>query len=97
MANLLQIKQMLDEKNMDVKEFASKIGLSHQGVYKMFAENSTKIETLERISQVLGVPISQFFDIPDKVEEAKENIQQKVDKLDVLIKRLEKVVEKFDK
>lgn len=41
---------------------AKKIGLSRGAIYKMINENSTKIETLEKIAETLGVPITVFFD-----------------------------------
>jgi len=68
MANLQLIKPLLDKNNLSVDQFAEKIGLKRGAVYNLIAENSTKIETLEKIAKVLDVPISYFFNETEQNE-----------------------------
>lgn len=62
MANLLIIKDLLKERKISINDFAVDLGMSPQGLQKLIRENSTKVDTLELISQKLKVPISLFFD-----------------------------------
>ena len=61
MANLHLINDLIEKKNLSIDQFAAKIGLKRGAIYKIMTENSTKIETLEKICKVLDVPISTFF------------------------------------
>lgn len=62
MANLQKIKSILKEKGLTVRYLANELGISEQGLQKLIRENSTKIETLEAIANILKVSISVFFD-----------------------------------
>ena len=62
MANLQLIKGLIEKKNWSIEQFGEKIGLKRGSVYNIIAENSTKIETLEKIAEVLNVPITIFFE-----------------------------------
>ena len=60
MANF-RIKELCKEKGITQKELAEKIGLTAIGLAKASSGNPT-IETLERISQGLGVPVTDLFE-----------------------------------
>jgi len=62
MVNLHLISSLLDKKNLSIDQLAVEIGLKKGAIYKLMSENSTKIETLEKIAHVLNVPISYFFE-----------------------------------
>ena len=62
MANLQKIKSILKEKGLTIRYLAGELGISEQGLQKLIRENSTKIETLEAIANILEVSISIFFD-----------------------------------
>lgn len=62
MANLQKIKSILKEKGLTIRYLAGELGISEQGLQKLIRENSTKIETLEAIANILEVSISVFFD-----------------------------------
>lgn len=66
MANLQKIKVLAKEKGISINDLAEKLGVTPQAVHLMVRENSTKTDTLERIANILDVPISVFFD--EKVE-----------------------------
>ena len=62
MLNLQKIKQLAGEKNMTLVDVAKELGISKQSLNQMMRENSTKVSTLERIAEILGVPVTTFFD-----------------------------------
>lgn len=62
MANLQIIKSLCEQRLISIDQLGEKIGLKRGAIYKMMTENSTKIETLEKISNVLDVPVNIFFD-----------------------------------
>lgn len=64
MANLSLIKTFVLDKGITLKEFAQQLGMSEQGFHRILKENSTSIDTLEKIAQMLGVHPSVFFDAP---------------------------------
>jgi transcriptional regulator with XRE-family HTH domain len=67
-----KIKILSLNKNIAIKDIAEKIGISEAGIHQMIRNNSMKIEYLEKIAEVLGVPVSFFFEdkeYSDKVEE----------------------------
>lgn len=62
MANLLRIKDIAESKGISVRELAERVGIKENQVHVMCRTNSTKIDTLEKIAQALGVSVSLFFD-----------------------------------
>lgn len=62
MANLNRIRTLCESKKVPIKELAEKCGLTPQSIYDAINRNSTKTEYLEKIAQVLEVPVSYFFD-----------------------------------
>ncbi len=57
-----QIKTLCKQNNLSIKELSEKIGMSDAGLYRAFINNSLKVETLEKIANVLGVSAGNFFD-----------------------------------
>ncbi len=62
MANLQLISDLAEKKNITIDQIASAVGLKRGAIYKLISENSTKIETLEKIAAFLQVPTGIFFD-----------------------------------
>lgn len=62
MANLQLVKTLAEKKGISIIELAQRVGISEQQVHLMVRNNSTKIITLEKIAQVLEVPVTIFFD-----------------------------------
>ena len=62
MANLYKIKSLAEQKGISLRELASKVGISEQQIHLMCRVNSTKVNTLEKIANILQVPTSTFFD-----------------------------------
>lgn len=61
MADLTKIRALLLERKMTMRELASDIGITEQGLHKLMKENSTKVDTLEKIAEKLNVPVTVFF------------------------------------
>lgn len=62
MANLQRIKDIAERQNVSIRDLAERVGIKENQIHVMCRTNSTKIDTLERIARVLGVPMSEFFD-----------------------------------
>ncbi|MDR0714568.1 MAG: helix-turn-helix transcriptional regulator [Bacteroidales bacterium] len=56
-----RIKAELDRKRMSIRDLCYKIDITEQGLHQMIRNKSMKVEVLERISQVLGCPMSYWF------------------------------------
>lgn len=67
----MNYKKILDEANrhqISLPTLANKIGISKTALYKTISgqSKSMKIETLEKISDVLGVSITTFLDVQNE-------------------------------
>ena len=56
-----RIKNELECKKLSVRELCYKIDVTEQGLHQMIRKKSMKIEILERISRVLNLPVSYWF------------------------------------
>ena len=61
MANLSIIRELCKRKKIPLKELAELLDISEHGLQRILRSNSTKIDTLERIAEILKVPINIFF------------------------------------
>ena len=81
--NYSKIKYELERRAMTVKEFCCKVGITEQGLYQMIRNQSMKVDVLERISEVLEIPIEYWFDdcmeSPDKKSPAVPNADKDLD------------------
>jgi len=57
-----RIKKLIDDKNLSIKGFAEKIGVSEPGLHSMFRSYDMKVSTLQKIADYFNVPITYFFD-----------------------------------
>lgn len=66
-----KIKLLAAEKKVAFNKIANEIGVTVQGLQKMINNESIKAVTLEKIANILGVPVSYFFTdepLPDNKE-----------------------------
>jgi transcriptional regulator with XRE-family HTH domain len=56
------IRERLGELRISQKELCEQIGFQPAALHKIFERNSTSIDTLEKISIILKLPISSFFE-----------------------------------
>lgn len=61
MPNLQKIKDIAEMQGMSIRALAEAIGVKENQIHVMVRTNSTKIETLEKIANILHVPIAVFF------------------------------------
>jgi transcriptional regulator with XRE-family HTH domain len=66
--NSQKIKELCKKHNMTLKELSEKIGLSQTGLQGIFKNNSTSIETLQKICQVFNVSVEYFFSPIEEVD-----------------------------
>lgn len=57
----MALKIELLKRGKTIKEFANEIKMSEIGLHNAIKKNSTKIETLVKISNALNVDIKTFF------------------------------------
>lgn len=62
MANLSLIKTLAESRHISIAELSAKIGITEQQLHGIVRKNSTKINTLEKIAEILDVPVSYFFE-----------------------------------
>lgn len=62
MANLSVIREICQEKNISLKELSTRVGITQHGLQLILKNNTTKIETLEKIAKILEVNILAFID-----------------------------------
>lgn len=73
--NYNKIKILVGEKKFTLEKLAVEVGMSPGGFHKMFKRKTLTLETLEKISEVLGVPMTYWF------EENKDKISMVKDKI----------------
>lgn len=62
MANLKLIKDLAAIKGMTIEQLAAKAEITTQSIHLMGRSGKTKMETLEKIAEILEVPEYVFFD-----------------------------------
>lgn len=57
-----RIKTEADQQNISIRDLCNRINITEQGLHQMIRNRSMKVEVLERISYVLGVPVTFWFE-----------------------------------
>ncbi len=60
---MIQIKDLLKQKNMTAKELSAKLNISEGALSKSLSGNPT-LSRLQEIANALNVPVSELFDTP---------------------------------
>ena len=58
---LQKIRIICHEQRLSLKDLSEKVGISQNGLQRIMKDNTTKIDTLLKIADVLNVPIKDFF------------------------------------
>lgn len=69
MAQLQHIKSIAQARQISIEQLAEQVGIKSQAIHLMVRTGSTRIETLEKIAEVLKVPCKIFFDDDFKIED----------------------------
>lgn len=95
-----KIRTLTKEKGIKMEAIYSYIGMSNAGFYKMLRNNTMKVETLEKIAELLDIPIASFFGIADTKSKEQEreilNLQTQVEQLNELNAVYRKLIEKYE-
>lgn len=67
-----RIKDILKEKGITQQELADRLGVTRSAIVKTLAGNPSQ-ETLERIANILDIPMWQLFASPKEVSNIKGN------------------------
>jgi len=62
MANFLIIRNLAESKNITLRKIANSAGIGEAALQALIQKGSTNTTTLEKIAQVLEVPVGVFFD-----------------------------------
>jgi transcriptional regulator with XRE-family HTH domain len=63
--NLSKIKDIAKDQGKTLGSVAAAVGITHAGLNTLMKENSTRVDTLLKIANYLGVSITEFFDEED--------------------------------
>lgn len=69
MAHLQYIKSIAQARRISIEQLAAKVGVKSQAIHLMVRTGSTRIETLEKIAEILNVPCSIFFDEQFRIDD----------------------------
>ena len=62
MANFLLIRTLCEERKMTMRELARRIGRDESTIQSAIRRGTTNTKTIEKIAEVLDVPVGYFFD-----------------------------------
>jgi transcriptional regulator with XRE-family HTH domain len=66
------IKKIAKDKKLSIKMLAKLCGMTEAGLYQAMNNKTLKIETLEKIAEILGVSITIFFESEMDREDAEQ-------------------------
>lgn len=70
------VKNSLWKKKITLGQLAEELGITQQSLSKIFSKNSTTIEMLEKMAQILEIDTGEFFPSNNKVEEPQEEFHE---------------------
>ena len=62
MANFLLIRTLCEERKITMRELARQIGRDESTIQSAIRRGTTNTKTIEKIAEVLEVPVGYFFD-----------------------------------
>ncbi|MDD3739401.1 MAG: helix-turn-helix transcriptional regulator [Lentimicrobiaceae bacterium] len=71
MVNLNKIREIAKEKKITMRKLAFESGVSEPGLYQLIRNNSTTLDTLAKIAEVLDVDIRIFFETEEETKQRK--------------------------
>ncbi len=91
------IKELIEKKNLTVKSFAEKVGISRESVYDIYQKEDTKSSTIDKIASVLEVPIASLYENTNMVAEPAESYKSYRDKYYELLEKHNALLEDLTK
>lgn len=71
MANFLLIRTLCEERKITMRELARRIGRDESTIQSAIRRGTTNTKTIEKIAEVLEVPVGYFFDSEPRKGDAK--------------------------
>ena len=71
---ITKLKEYLTENQISIKELCKEIDMSEGGFHQAVKVNSFKVQTIEKISEFLGVPVAFWFTNDKKPEVQGDNL-----------------------
>jgi len=75
--NYNKIREYCDQNGLSISDLAKKTKIPMASIYRHIQDKSMKVETLEKIANVLNVPIWHFFDLDPETPYIKDIEAQK--------------------
>jgi len=75
----IKLLKEIQSKQISQRDLASKIGMTQSGLSQALASGDLKVSTLEKIAEVLDVPVTCFFEV--EITQDKEN-EEKIARLE---------------
>jgi transcriptional regulator with XRE-family HTH domain len=89
------VKKYCKQQGLTLKELAERVEMTETGLSRALKRKSLKVKTLERISEVLQVPIAALFGEEGKLEEKagdypgwKKEIEERLSDLEDELRKL---------
>lgn len=87
------IEPVLEDIKLSKKALAERVEFTEAGFYRVLSRNDCKVSDLERIAEVLGIPITNFFlDEKSIVQKQNEELKREKDTMRTTIENLIKTV-----
>ncbi|MFB6257499.1 MAG: helix-turn-helix domain-containing protein [Flavobacteriales bacterium] len=93
------VKKYCKQRGLTLKELAEQVGMTETGFSRALKKKSLKVKTLERISEVLQVPIASLFGEEEKLEEERpdypvwqEGVEKRLQLLEEEIRKIRRSV-----
>ena len=67
--NDLKVKQIINQRNISVKQFAEMLGITREHCYHVLRGENVSKKQLENMSRVLNMPIRDLYRTPDEIAE----------------------------
>lgn len=65
--NDLKVKQIINQRNISVKQFAEMLGITREHCYHVLRGENVSKKQLENMSRVLNMPIRDLYKTPDEI------------------------------
>lgn len=63
------VKDACHQKKWTIREFCKRLEMEEASIQKIFRKNSTTIQTLEKMAELLEISVADFFDTKRVLEE----------------------------
>lgn len=90
MLNVSRVKKLIEQKGFSNRSFAKALSISEAGLYKILDSGTTKVSTINKMSELLKVEISELIEENNIIPE-KESISNKR-KMVIELSPLDKVI-----